>query len=67
MQMWTLKKIKKTRHMRGQCFSRVYDRACLVQGYCRLSCKTKGRNWALPSLKVIRGVFFFKGRDRVRQ
>ena len=56
----------------GRCFSRVYDwiSICLVQGYCRLNCKTKGGIGHCNIWKVIRCVSFKREdtlRDRVRQ
>ena len=47
-----------------------YPYTCLVQGYCRLNCKTKGGIGHCNIWKVIRGVFFSREgtlRHRVRQ
>ena len=59
------KKIKKTRQMRGGALvesTTGYPFTCLVQGYCRLNCKTKGGNWTLQYLESQTRCFFLKGR-----
>ena len=59
------KKAKKTRQMWGGAVVESmtgYPYTCLVHGYCRLNCKTKGGNWSLQYLESHTRCFFLKRR-----